>query len=179
MSRIGKMLITIPDGVNVAIDNSLVKVDGPKGRLAQRLPPGIGVSVEKDVVAISNKSSQKKSSALHGLTRSLIFNMVTGVSKGFEKSLELVGIGYRAELKGTSLHLSLGYSHPVRFELPKGITAKIEKQTKITIEGIDKQLVGETAAIIRSFKKPEPYKGKGIKYINETVKRKLGKKGIK
>ena len=179
MSRIGKMLITIPDGVNVAIDNSLVKVDGPKGRLAQRVPPGIGVSVEKGVVAISNKSSQKKSSALHGLTRSLIFNMVTGVSKGFEKSLELVGIGYRAELKGTSLHLSLGYSHPVRFELPKGITAKLEKQTKITIEGIDKQLVGETAAIIRSFKKPEPYKGKGIKYINETVKRKLGKKGIK
>ena len=179
MSRIGKMLITIPDGVNVAIDNSLVKVDGPKGRLAQRVPPGIGVSVEKDVVAISNKSSQKKSSALHGLTRSLIFNMVTGVSKGFEKSLELVGIGYRAELKGTSLHLSLGYSHPVRFELPKGITAKIEKQTKITIEGIDKQLVGETAAIIRSFKKPEPYKGKGIKYINETVKRKIGKKGLK
>jgi large subunit ribosomal protein L6 len=105
--------------------------------------------------------------------------MVTGVSKGFEKSLELVGIGYRAELKGTALHLSLGYSHPVRFELPKGITAKLEKQTKITIEGIDKQLVGETAAIIRSFKKPEPYKGKGIKYIDETIKRKLGKKGIK
>ena len=179
MSRIGKMPITIPDGVKVAIDNSLVKVDGPKGSLAQRVPPGIGVSVEKGVVAISNKSSQKKSSALHGLTRSLIFNMVTGVSKGFEKSLELVGIGYRAELKGTSLHLSLGYSHPVRFELPKGITAKLEKQTKITIEGIDKQLVGETAAIIRSFKKPEPYKGKGIKYINETVKRKIGKKGLK
>ena len=179
MSRIGKMPITIPDGVKVAIDNSLVKVDGPKGSLAQRVPPGIGVSVEKGVVAISNKSSQKKSSALHGLTRSLIFNMVTGVSKGFEKSLELVGIGYRAELKGTSLNLSLGYSHPVRFELPKGITAKLEKQTKITIEGIDKQLVGETAAIIRSFKKPEPYKGKGIKYINETVKRKIGKKGLK
>ena len=179
MSRIGKMPITIPDGVKVAIDNSLVKVDGPKGRLAQRVPPGICVLVENGVVAISNKSSQKKSSALHGLTRSLIFNMVTGVSKGFEKSLELVGIGYRAELKGTSLHLSLGYSHPVRFELPKGITAKLEKQTKITIEGIDKQLVGETAAIIRSFKKPEPYKGKGIKYINETVKRKIGKKGLK
>ena len=179
MSRIGKMPITIPDGVKVAIDNSLVKVDGPKGRLLQRVPQGIGVSVEKGVVAISNKSGQKKSSALHGLTRSLVFNMVTGVSKGFEKSLELVGIGYRAELKGTALHLSLGYSHPVCFELPKGITAKLEKQTKITIEGIDKQLVGETAAIIRSFKKPEPYKGKGIKYINETVKRKIGKKGLK
>ncbi|MCK5513137.1 MAG: 50S ribosomal protein L6 [Deltaproteobacteria bacterium] len=179
MSRIGKMPITIPDGVKVAIDNSLVKVDGPKGHLAQRVPPGIGVSVEKGVVAISNKSSQKKSSALHGLTRSLIFNMVTGVSKGFEKSLELVGIGYRAELKGTALHLSLGYSHPVRFELPKGITAKLEKQTKITIEGIDKQLVGETAAIIRSFKKPEPYKGKGIKYVDERIMRKAGKTGAK
>jgi len=179
MSRIGKMFITIPDGVKVAIDNSMVKVDGPKGCLTQRVPPGISVSVEKDVVSISNKASQKKLSALHGLTRSLVFNMITGVSKGFEKSLELVGIGYRAELKGSSLHLSLGYSHPVRFELPKGITAKLEKQTKITIEGIDKQLVGETAATIRSFKKPEPYKGKGIKYTNETIKRKIGKKGIK
>jgi large subunit ribosomal protein L6 len=173
------MIIPIPDGVKVAIDNSLVNVDGPKGHLSQRVPRGIGVSVEKDVVAISNKANLKKSSALHGLTRSLISNMITGVSKGFEKSLELVGIGYRAELKGASLHLSLGYSHTVCFDLPKGITAKLEKQTKITIEGIDKQLVGETAAIIRSFKKPEPYKGKGIKYINETVKRKIGKKGIK
>lgn len=179
MSRIGKMLIPIPDGVNVVIDNSIVKVDGPRGHLVQRVPPGIRVSVEKDVVAISNQSSLKKAGALHGLTRSLVFNMITGVSKGFEKSLELVGIGYRAELKGASLHLSLGYSHPVCFELPKGITAKLEKQTKITIEGIDKQMVGETAAIIRSLKKPEPYKGKGIKYANEIVKRKIGKKGIK
>jgi len=179
MSRIGKMLIPIPDGVKVAMDKSMVTVDGPKGHLTQRVPPGIHVSVEKDGVAIANQSSLKTSSALHGLTRSLISNMITGVSKGFEKSLELVGIGYRAELKGASLHLSLGYSHPVYFELPKGITAKLEKQTKITIEGIDKQLVGETAAIIRSLKKPEPYKGKGIKYLDETVKRKIGKKGIK
>lgn len=179
MSRIGKMLIPIPDGVKVVIDNSIVNVDGPRGHLIQRVPPGIRVSVEKDVVAISSQSSLKKSGALHGLTRSLVFNMITGVSKGFEKSLELVGIGYRAELKGASLHLSLGYSHPVCFELPKGITAKLEKQTKITIEGIDKQMVGETAAIIRSLKKPEPYKGKGIKYAEEIVKRKIGKKGIK
>ncbi len=120
MSRIGKMPITIPDGVKVAIDNSLVKVDGPKGHLAQRVPPGIGVSVENGVVAISNKSSQKKSSALHGLTRSLIFNMVTGVSKGFEKSLELVGIGYRAELKGTSLHHSFRELKTNRMRISQG-----------------------------------------------------------
>jgi len=179
MSRIGRMLIKIPDGVKVDVGNSLVKANGPKGHLTQKVPPGIVVSVEKDTVAISNKSNHKNSNALHGLTRSLIDNMITGVSKGFEKSLELVGIGYRAELKGSSLHLSLGYSHPVHFELPKGITAMVEKQTKITLEGIDKQLVGETAAVIRNFKKPEPYKGKGIKYIDEIIKRKLGKKGIK
>lgn len=179
MSRIGRMLIKIPDGVKVEVGNSLVKANGPKGHLTQKVPPGIIVSVEKDTVAISNKSNNKNSSALHGLTRSLIYNMITGVSKGFEKSLELVGIGYRAEIKGSSLHFSLGYSHPVHFELPKGITARVEKQTKITLEGIDKQLVGETAAVIRSFKKPEPYKGKGIKYIDEIIKRKIGKKGIK
>ncbi len=179
MSRIGKLPIPVPDGVKVTIDNLSVKVDGPKGALTHKVPAGIEVSQTEKTLVISIKSEDKKSSGLHGLTRSLIANMVVGVSKGFEKKLELVGIGYRAELKGKQLHLTLGYSHPVLFDLPAGITAKIEKQTKITIEGADKQLVGETAATIRSKKKPEPYKGKGIKYSNETIKRKIGKKGIK
>jgi large subunit ribosomal protein L6 len=179
MSRIGKLPIPVPDGVKVTIDNSSVKVDGPKGVLTQKVPAGIEVSQTEKTLVISIKSEDKKSSGLHGLTRSLIANMIVGVSKGFEKNLELVGIGYRAELKGKQLHLTLGYSHPVLFDLPAGITAKIEKQTKITIEGADKQLVGETAATIRSKKKPEPYKGKGIKYSDEIIKRKIGKKGIK
>jgi large subunit ribosomal protein L6 len=179
MSRIGKLPIPVPDGVKVTIDNSSVKVDGPKGALTHKVPAGIEVSQTEKTLVISIKSEDKKSSGLHGLTRSLIANMVVGVSKGFEKSLELVGIGYRAELKDKQLHLTLGYSHPVLFDLPAGITAKIEKQTKITIEGVDKQLVGETAATIRSKKKPEPYKGKGIKYSDEIIKRKIGKKGIK
>lgn len=179
MSRIGRLPIPIPDGVKVAIDNSLIKVDGPKGCLTHRIPEVIRASLIENEVVVSVKSIHKKSSALHGLTRSLIANMITGVSKGFEKCLELVGIGYRAELKGKSLHLTLGYSHPISFELPDGITARVESQTKITIEGADKQLVGESAAIIRGFKKPEPYKGKGIKYTNEKIKRKIGKKGIK
>lgn len=179
MSRIGRLSIPIPDGVKVYIDDSLVKVDGSKGCLTHRLPKGIGVELIENKVVVSVKSKYKNSSALHGLTRSLIANMITGVSKGFEKSLELVGIGYRAEIKGKSLRLILGYSNPIRFELPDDITARVENKTKIILEGADKQLVGEAAAIIRSFKKPDPYKGKGIKYINETIKRKVGKKGIK
>ena len=126
-------------------------------------------------MSVSVEQHYKNASALSGLARSLINGMVTGVSKGFEKSLELVGIGYRAELKGNALHLTLGYSHPIQFELPKGIKATVDKQTKIVLEGIDKQLVGETAAVIRAFRKPEPYKGKGIKYSTETITRKAGK----
>jgi len=179
MSRIGRLPITIPDGVKVNITDSSVKVEGPKGGLTHQVPSGVEVSLVENTLVVSVNTSHKKSAALHGLTRSLIANMITGVSKGFEKSLELVGIGYRAELKGKSLHLTIGYSHPIHFDLPEGITAKVDKQTQITLEGSDKQLVGETAATIRSFKKPEPYKGKGIKYTNEIIKRKIGKKGIK
>jgi len=179
MSRIGGLPIPIPDGVKVGIDDSLVKAEGSKGCLIHRVPAGISVALIENKVVVSVKSKHKTSSALHGLTRSLIANMITGVSKGFEKSLELVGIGYRAELKDKSLYLNLGYSHPIHFELPDGIIARVENKTKITLEGVDKKLVGETAAIIRRFKKPEPYKGKGIKYTNETIKRKIGKKGIK
>lgn len=179
MSRIGRLPISIPDGVKVDIDGSLVKVGGSKGCLTHRVSAGIGVELIENKVVVSVKSKHKTSSSLHGLTRSIIANMISGVSKGFEKILELVGIGYRAELKGKCLYLTLGYSHPIRFELPEGVTARVENRTKITLEGADKQMVGETAAIIRGFKKPEPYKGKGIKYANERIKRKIGKKGIK
>jgi len=179
MSRVGRLPIPIPDGVKVYIDDSLVKIEGSKGCLTHKLPEGISVELMENKVVVSVKSKHKRSNALHGLTRSILANMVTGVSKGFEKSLELVGIGYRAEIKDGLLHLILGYSHPIRFELPDGITARVENRTKIILEGANKQLVGETAAIIRSLRKPEPYKGKGIKYINEIIKTKVGKKGIK
>ena len=179
MSRIGKMPVPIPEGVKVDINDSLVKVTGPKGSIARKIPSEVKVSIADGKVSVFVEQHYKNAGALSGLARSLINGMVIGVSKGFEKSLELVGIGYRAELKGKALHLTLGYSHPIEFDLPEGIKASVDKQTKITLEGIDKQLVGETAAIIRGFKKPEPYKGKGIKYADEFIRRKIGKKGIK
>lgn len=179
MSRIGRMPIPIPDGVKIDIAEALVKVTGPKGTLTKRVPSEMNLAVVKDKLVVSAPSPVKNASAVSGLTRSLLASMVAGVTKGFSKSLELVGVGYRAELQGNVLHLMLGYSHPVRFELPAGVTATIDKQTKITLEGIDKQLVGETAAVVRSFRKPEPYKGKGIKYTEEIIRRKIGKKGIK
>jgi large subunit ribosomal protein L6 len=179
MSRIGKLPVSIPQEVKVIVDNALVRVEGPKGSLTQTLPPEVSVSIVGNTVVVALKASHKKCSAVHGLTRSLVANMVMGVSKGFEKTLELIGIGYRVELKGRRLQLNVGYSHPILFDLPTGITARVEGQTKITLEGADKQLVGETSAIIRRFKKPEPYKGKGIRYANEMIKTKIGKKGIK
>jgi len=179
MSRIGRLPIPIPSGVKVEITDSVVKVTGPKGSLSQKITPGIGVSVAKDKIVLSIETQGKNASALEGLNRSLINNMVTGVSKGFEEALELVGVGYRAEMKGSSLQLILGYSHPVVYEVPKGIKATVDKQTRIVLEGIDKQLLGETAATIRGFKTPDPYKAKGIKYADEVIKKKIGKKGIK
>ncbi len=179
MSRIGKLSILLPSKVTVEVSDSQVKVAGPKGSLTHRLPQGIGVVHEGNTVRVVVLTPSKRASALHGLTRNLIANMVTGVSTGFEKGLELMGVGYRAELKGRTLQLSVGYSHPVVFELPEGISARLEGPTKIVVEGIDKQLVGETAATIRRYKLPEPYKGKGIKYVDEVIKRKIGKKGIK
>ncbi len=179
MSRIGRLPIPIPSGVKVDITDSTVKVTGPKGSLSLTITPGIGVAVAKDKIVLSIETQSKNASALEGLARSLINNMVTGVSKGFEKALELVGVGYRAEMKGSALQFILGYSHPVVYEVPKGIKATVDKQTRIVLEGIDKQLVGETAAIIRGFKPPDPYKAKGIKYADEVIKKKIGKKGIK
>jgi len=178
MSRIGKKPIVIPAGVKVALNGQAVKVEGPKGRLERQLHDQVDVSIEADQILVAPKNLQS-GSALQGLTRTLVANMVEGVTKGFSKSLEINGVGYRAELKGPVLNLALGYSHPIEYPLPAGVTAEVEKQTKITLAGIDKELVGATAAKIRSFRPPEPYKGKGIKYADERIVRKAGKTGGK
>ncbi len=179
MSRIGRQPIPVPKGVEVTLEGTNVKIKGPKGVLGLCINERINLSYDNERILVNRINDSKRDKALHGLTRSLIANMVEGVTKGFEKRLNIVGIGYRAELKGDKLNFNLGYSHPIEFSLPKGINAKVEKQVNITIEGIDKQLVGEVAAKIRSFKMPEPYKGKGILYSDEKVRRKIGKAGIK
>jgi len=178
MSRIGKKSINIPAGVKVAINGLTVKVEGPKGRLERELHDQVEVRLDADQIQVSPRNP-KSGGALQGLTRTLVANMVDGVTKGFSKGLEINGVGYRAELKGTTLNLALGYSHPVEYPLPAGVNAEVEKQTKITLTGIDKELVGATAAKIRSFRPPEPYKGKGIKYADERILRKAGKAGAK
>lgn len=175
MSRIGTAPIPIPQGVEIKQAGPAVEVKGPKGALSHTLPVGISLQVEDGVVHVKRDGDAKRMRSLHGLTRTLIANMVTGVTQGFEKGLEIVGIGYRANLQGRNLQLSLGYSHPVVYPLPEGIEVVVEKQNKLTVTGIDKQKVGQVAAEIRSFRKPEPYKGKGIKYIGEQIRRKAGK----
>jgi large subunit ribosomal protein L6 len=176
MSRIGKKPILIPKDVKIKLEGDLLKVQGSKGELSRRVHPGVQVNIDGDNVIVSIADQTRENASLHGLFRILIDNMVTGVTKGFERALEIVGVGYRAELQGRTAIFNLGYSHPINFELPDGIDAKIEK-TKITLSGIDKELLGKTAAKIRSFRKPEPYKGKGIKYADEMVRRKAGKAG--
>jgi len=178
MSRIGKRPIPLPPEVKVEQKEDILTVSGPKGRVQKHVHSDITVSLNDRMLAIAVREENKGSSALHGLYRALIANMVTGVSKGFERALEIVGVGYRAELAGRVATFHLGYSHPVKFELPEGIEAKIDK-TKITLKGIDKELLGRTAAKIRGFRKPEPYKGKGIKYAEEVIRRKAGKTGAK
>jgi large subunit ribosomal protein L6 len=178
MSRIGKRFIPIPANVKVEWEEDVLTVAGPKGQLERKLHPAIKVSLRDGQLVVSVIDSDKDSGALHGLYRALIANMVTGVSKGFEKSLEIVGVGYRAELAGRVATFHLGYSHPISYELPAGIDAKVDK-TRIILRGIDKELLGKTAAKIRGFRKPEPYKGKGIKYADELIKRKAGKTGAK
>lgn len=175
MSRIGKLAVTIPSGVKIAIDDSAVKLEGPKGKLAASIPSGVQVKVEGNVVRVERDNEERKVRALHGLTRKLIANMAAGVSQGFTRVLEINGVGYRAEVRGQEIHMTLGYSHPVMFPLPPGITASVERQIIITLSGADRQLLGETAAKIRSLRPPEPYKGKGIKYREEVIKRKAGK----
>jgi large subunit ribosomal protein L6 len=165
----------VPQGVEVKQAGSAVEVKGPKGQLSQRIPTGISLEISAGVVHVKRKGDAKVMRSLHGLIRTLIANMVQGVTKGFEKELEIVGIGYRAAVQGKSLQLNLGYSHPVIYPIPQGIELAVEKQTRITVKGIDKQKVGQVAAEIRGFKKPEPYKGKGIRYIGEEVRKKAGK----
>jgi len=177
MSRIGKLPVVIPAGVKISLNGNEMVVTGPKGTLTQQLHERMTIAVETDQINVSRPSDSKQDSALHGLTRALINNMVVGVTVGFKKDLEINGVGYRAEISGKVLTLSLGYSHPVIYELPEGISVEIEKQTKLSVMGIDKQLVGSAAAKIRSYRKPEPYKGKGIKYADERILRKAGKTG--
>lgn len=175
MSRIGKKPIEVPAGVKVSRDQSEIKIKGPKGELAAKMPDGVDLTIGEGSVAINRRSDDRKDRSAHGLTRTLVSNMVTGVSKGFEKGLEISGVGYRAEMSGNVLKLILGYSSPTEYAIPEGISVKIDRQVNLVISGIDKQLVGRVAAEIRQLKKPEPYKGKGIKYVNERIRRKVGK----
>jgi large subunit ribosomal protein L6 len=176
MSRIGRKPITIPSGVDVSIDDSLVVVKGPKGQLSHTLPTPITISREGDALVVVRPNDERQNRALHGLTRSLVANMVQGVADGFHRDLEIVGVGYRAQAAGPSkLDLQLGYSHPISVDAPDGITFEVPQPTRITVRGIDKQLVGQVAANIRKLRKPEPYKGKGIRYAGEHVLRKAGK----
>ncbi len=180
MSRIGKQPITIPAGVEVKIgEGNLVTVKGPKGTLERKLSADMNIAMENGVITVSRPSDLKKFRALHGLTRTLINNMIIGVTNGYEKVLEINGVGYRAAKSGKKLTLTLGYSHPVEMEDPDGITTEVEGTNKITVKGIDKEKVGQFAAEIRTKRPPEPYKGKGIKYADEHIRRKVGKTGKK
>lgn len=179
MSRIGKKPITIPAGVKVSLAGENISVQGPKGSLSRAVPATVEIAVEADTIVVKQPESGRGNTALQGLTRTLVANMVEGVTAGYQRVLEISGVGYRAELKGAVLNLALGYSHPVEYPLPAGIEAEVEKQTKITLKGIDKELIGATAAKIRSFRGPEPYKGKGIRYSDERILRKAGKTGKK
>jgi len=169
------MPIALPKEVKVACDPSKIEVTGPKGLLTQPLPQGISVSVDGGKILVQRADDQRTTRALQGLTRSLIANMVTGVTQGFEKRLEIIGVGFRADLQGNALKLTLGYSHPIFYPVPKGIKVEVDKQTLITVKGVDKQQVGVVAAQLRSIKLPEPYKGKGIRYLGERIRKKVGK----
>ena len=179
MSRIGKLPVPVPSGVEVSLDERLVTVKGPKGTLSHTVAAPITVARGEDgSVEVKRPNDERESRSLHGLTRTLIANMVTGVTEGYEKKLEIVGVGYRVLSKGpTQLEFQLGYSHPITFNAPEGITFTVEGPTKLGVQGIDKQLVGEVAANIRKLRKPEPYKGKGVRYAGEQIRRKVGKAG--
>ena len=177
MSRIGKKPIVLPAGVQVELKDGWVSVKGQKGALRRPFLEGLEMDMADGIITVRRMRDDKRSRSYHGLMRTLVANMVEGVHKGFEKKLEIVGIGYRSELKGSELALFLGYSHPINFPLPAGISAEIEKQTLVTIKGIDKELVGQTAAKIRDLRKPDPYKGKGVKYAGEVLRKKAGKTG--
>lgn len=180
MSRIGKKPVDIPAGVEVKLQESLIKVKGPKGELSWDFPPETRVSVTENRVVVERVNDAKRSRALHGLTRKLIANMVTGVTAGYQRVLDIVGVGYRAQVQGSKIVISLGYSHPVEFYLPDGISATVDqKQTQITLSGTDNQRLGQAAADLRSLRKPDSYKGKGIRYSGQRLKLKVGKTGKK
>ena len=175
MSRIGKQPIPVPAGVTITLDPGRVKVQGPKGTLAAAVSSLVDLKVEGSVLNVARREDTREARSVHGLTRKLVANMVVGVSEGFRRVLEINGVGYRAEAKGSTIQLALGYSHPIVFPLPQGVQAKVDKQTVVTLEGADRQVLGETAAAIRKLRPPEPYKGKGIKYAEEKIRRKAGK----
>ena len=180
MSRIGKAPITVPAGVEIKASGNSITVKGPKGTLTRELVGGISVRQEENTLLVERPNDERQSRSLHGLSRALLNNMVVGVTEGFAKELEIVGVGYRAELKGPSaIRLNLGFSHPVDVAAPEGVTFEVPVQTRIIIKGIDKEAVGQVAANIRSIRKPEPYKGKGVRYLNERILRKAGKAGKK
>ena len=175
MSRVGRLPIPIPKGVTVKVQGPGVTVEGPKGSDRHTVPPKIAVAIADGTVTVTRADDDNATRALHGLVRRLISNSVIGVSTGFTRTLEIIGVGYRAEARGQALNLSLGFSHPILFQLPPGVAAKVDKQTVITLESMDRQLLGETAAQIRRLRPPEPYKGKGVKYAEEKIRRKAGK----
>jgi len=179
MSRIGKLPIAIPKGVKVTVEKTRFAVEGPKGKLSQEFPTDIEVKITDNQVNISRKIESQNTRALHGLYRSLFDNMIVGVSEGFQNILTINGVGYRAEVKNNSLMLNLGFSNPIEYPIPENITIEVEANTRMTVRGISKQHVGQVCAEIRSFRPPEPYKGKGVKYDKEIIRRKIGKSGIK
>lgn len=179
MSRIGKKPITIPDGVTVSVDGGQVRVKGKHGEITQGLPPGIVAEVTDGSLLTKRAGDQPRQRAFHGLARALLANCVAGVHEKFEKKLEIIGIGYRASLDGNKLEMSLGHSHPILYDIPGGIDIKVDKQTQISISGIDKQKVGQVAAELRDMRRPDMYKGKGVRYLGERVKQKVGKSGAK
>ena len=177
MSRIGKMPVALPAGVKVTFKDGLLSVEGPKGKLTQEVREEVTFEVQKEQIVVTRKDESKASRSFHGLYRQLLNNMVVGVTKGYSKTLIVNGVGYRAEVKGNIIVLNLGYSNIIEFVIPEGVTITVEGQNKIVVSAIDKQLVGQTSAEIRSLRKPEPYKGKGVKYENEVIRRKVGKSG--
>ncbi|MHB1183466.1 MAG: 50S ribosomal protein L6 [Desulfobulbia bacterium] len=179
MSRIGNQPIPVPKGVKLDINGTYVKVAGPKGTLERTIRPEIALQAEGDNLIVVRKDNSKRTRAFSGLTRTLVNNMIVGVDKGFQKKLAIEGVGYRAEVKGSVLNLSVGYSNPVEFDLPKGVSAEVDKANNVTLDCIDKELLGETAAKIRAVRPPEPYKGKGIRYADEYIARKAGKSASK
>lgn len=177
MSRIGRLPITVPAGVEVKVDGSVVSVKGAKGELSHTVASPIQVSLEDTTITVSRPNDERESRSLHGLTRTLISNMIVGVTDGYKKNLEIVGTGYRVQAKGSDLEFALGYSHPVAVKAPEGITLTVDSPTKVSVSGINKQQVGEVAANIRKLRRPDPYKGKGIRYAGEVIRRKVGKAG--